>query len=360
MAVNLTVHDTQKLLLAIQELHALHDLSSFGSRTLAIVNQLVESDVPLFALTNLHTRAISYTFLPDFPGFTAEMEQIPRRYWQEHPIVQNMPITLSGAYKISDFITPAEFQRLEGLCHQFLRQIDCKDQMTLFLPPSKHGIPSQTSEAIVTLALNRHDRTFTERDRTLLNLLRPHLFQAYCNAQHYEQLTSITHCLGIVVLNTIGQVQFMTSLAVEYLHRYFTHTSHSLPDLLSAWVRHQIQKSSMLHSIHPLHIEQENKRLMIRLILDQPGARYLLLLEEQTVSPPPLHLLGLSAREAQVLLCVMHGKDNQAIAHDLEIHSSTVRKHLESIYRKLNVQSRTEAIAQVLERLGMLNVPPSL
>ncbi|MBD1846241.1 helix-turn-helix transcriptional regulator [Cyanobacteria bacterium FACHB-63] len=140
---------------------------------------------------------------------------------------------------------------------------------------------------------------------------------------------------------------------------YFTHTSHSLPDLLSAWVRHQIQKSSVLHPIHPLHIEQENKRLMIRLIIDQPGARYLLLLEEQTVSPPPLHLLGLSAREAQVLLCVMHGKDNQAIAHDLEIHSSAVRKHLENIHRKLDVQSRTEAIAQVLERLEMLNVLPS-
>jgi NarL family two-component system response regulator YdfI len=54
----------------------------------------------------------------------------------------------------------------------------------------------------------------------------------------------------------------------------------------------------------------------------------------------------------------MQGKDNKAIAIQLSVSQSTVRKHLESIYHKLGVQSRAEAIAQVLEKLGVFNPLP--
>jgi DNA-binding CsgD family transcriptional regulator len=37
------------------------------------------------------------------------------------------------------------------------------------------------------------------------------------------------------------------------------------------------------------------------------------------------------------------------------VQTSTIRKHLENIYLKFGVGSRTEAIAQALEKLGMLN-----
>jgi len=83
------------------------------------------------------------------------------------------------------------------------------------------------------------------------------------------------------------------------------------------------------------------------------------LLEEQTLSLfKALELLGLSQRETEVLFCVIQGKDNKAIAKALGLQISTVRKHQESIYRKLGVQSRTEAIAQALGKLGYLNSPP--
>jgi DNA-binding CsgD family transcriptional regulator len=53
----------------------------------------------------------------------------------------------------------------------------------------------------------------------------------------------------------------------------------------------------------------------------------------------------LSQRETEVLFWVMQGKDNKAIATQMSMGKSTIGKHLESIYRKLGVQSRTEAIA---------------
>lgn len=114
----LTSQDTQMLLHGIQELYTLHDLSSFGVKALEVVNSLVPSDIPEFHLTNARSHAVSRAFLPGYPGFTPEMEQVARRHWREHPIVQNMPLTLSGAYKISDFMTARQFHQLEGLAYK--------------------------------------------------------------------------------------------------------------------------------------------------------------------------------------------------------------------------------------------------
>lgn len=54
-------------------------------------------------------------------------------------------------------------------------------------------------------------------------------------------------------------------------------------------------------------------------------------------------LVELTNREIEVLYHLATGKTNYAIAQALEISEKTVEKHLDAIYRKLNVRSRTEA-----------------
>jgi DNA-binding NarL/FixJ family response regulator len=51
----------------------------------------------------------------------------------------------------------------------------------------------------------------------------------------------------------------------------------------------------------------------------------------------------LTEREIQVLRLTSQGKTNNGIAYALGISEKTVEKHLDSIYRKLDVRSRTEA-----------------
>jgi DNA-binding NarL/FixJ family response regulator len=46
------------------------------------------------------------------------------------------------------------------------------------------------------------------------------------------------------------------------------------------------------------------------------------------------------------------GHTNRQIARDLGVSEGTVRKHLENIYRRLEVQSRTEAIAAMASQLA--------
>jgi DNA-binding CsgD family transcriptional regulator len=351
--------DIQKFNSIVQKLYSLNDFENFGVQAIAIMDQLVPSDIPSFHEINLSTSQISDTFLPSFPGFTPAMKKAQYQSFGEHPVIQKIPMTLEGAYKISDFINQQELHQCEGLYQQYLKPIGMEDHMTLCLPPT--NIIFQESASFMAVALYRTQCNFTECDRLLLNLLRPHLFQAYCNTQKYHQLQKSLNQLGLIVLNTQPQVQSITNQAAMLLGKYFNSVSsyQGIPDLLWSWVKHQINNintsTSLLAPALPLKIQQANKQLIIRLISEQHHNQYLILLEEQSVSLlDNLSLLGLSAKETEVLGCIMQGQDNRAIAGQLSIGISTVRKHLESIYSKLGVNSRTEAIAHALSKLGIL------
>lgn len=81
----------------------------------------------------------------------------------------------------------------------------------------------------------------------------------------------------------------------------------------------------------------------------------------KTVIPPAIaaklveRLPGdeLSAREVEVLRLLAEGKPNKLIGAALSISEVTVKSHVQSIFKKLNVLSRTEVIA-VATRRGLL------
>ena len=60
---------------------------------------------------------------------------------------------------------------------------------------------------------------------------------------------------------------------------------------------------------------------------------------------PPL-VDPLSERELEVLRLLAEGRSNRGIASQLVIAVSTVKSHINSIYGKLQVESRTQAIAR--------------
>jgi DNA-binding CsgD family transcriptional regulator len=64
--------------------------------------------------------------------------------------------------------------------------------------------------------------------------------------------------------------------------------------------------------------------------------------------------LGLTPRQAEVIHLMMKGKETSSIALDLGCREATVRKHLENLYRRLGVQTRTAAIAHILGEIGVV------
>jgi DNA-binding CsgD family transcriptional regulator len=57
---------------------------------------------------------------------------------------------------------------------------------------------------------------------------------------------------------------------------------------------------------------------------------------------------GLTAREGEVLALLARGRSNRELASTLFLSPGTVRKHLEHIYAKLGVSTRTQAVAHAL------------
>ncbi|HEX6030306.1 MAG TPA: LuxR C-terminal-related transcriptional regulator [Tepidiformaceae bacterium] len=61
---------------------------------------------------------------------------------------------------------------------------------------------------------------------------------------------------------------------------------------------------------------------------------------------------GLSPREIDVMQLVAAGKANKEIARELGIAVTTVKHHIEAIFRKYGVCTRTAAVVEWLRRRG--------
>lgn len=62
--------------------------------------------------------------------------------------------------------------------------------------------------------------------------------------------------------------------------------------------------------------------------------------------------LGLSPRQLDVLKLLINGKSNKVICRELDLSESTVKTHLAAIFRRLDVNSRTQAVVAAA-RLGL-------
>jgi DNA-binding NarL/FixJ family response regulator len=82
------------------------------------------------------------------------------------------------------------------------------------------------------------------------------------------------------------------------------------------------------------------------------GERYLCGNAAQRVAES-LTETSLSARENEVLLLVAQGFANKSIASTLEISTGTVKQHVKSLMRKLDVRTRTQA-AMLASRRGLI------
>lgn len=74
-----------------------------------------------------------------------------------------------------------------------------------------------------------------------------------------------------------------------------------------------------------------------------PEAAARLMREVRTPEGPEALTEPLTEREAEVLRLLARGKANKQIAHELFVATSTIKTHVNNLYRKLGVSSRTQA-----------------
>jgi len=257
--------------------------------------------------------------------------------------------------KMSDFLTRRKFHSV-GLYTDFYRRVGVEHQMALMLPAAP--------PLVIGIALNRGRPDFTEHERLLLNLIRPHLVQAYENAtavttmveESAAAMNAIEHFgRGVIVLTRGGRVMLISTVADQLFAKYFgSRRTGGLPDPIKRWMEHHYSLLASMKPPVPLIVNNRGEeRLVVRMLPDCD--QVLLHLTEQvtTICPKALQAQGLTTREAEVLAWVARGKTNSEVATILSVRLRTVKKHMERIFQKLGVESRTAAAVRFWESHGL-------
>lgn len=124
-----------------------------------------------------------------------------------------------------------------------------------------------------------------------------------------------------------------------------------LPLAVRHWLERVVADDGM--GATPLELHQGDSRVVLSFARCK-GDHYFLLVREDSlkVSAERLQTLGLTEREAEVMVWICEGKKNAEIALILGVTLHTVNRHTEHIFKKLGVDNRQKAIKVALERLG--------
>lgn len=174
----------------------------------------------------------------------------------------------------------------------------------------------------------------------------------------------------ITVRESDGRLMWQTPLARELLQRYCGTTAPDTPPAVLQWLRRHLQDARAQREPPRLTLDHGPRRLTFRLhqrVGDQDGADAIeasgeggdwLIVMQETSDASVLEAMGqafgLTAREAEVLYWVAKGKINRDIGDILGASPATVKKHLERIYAKLGVETRTAAAAMAINRVPLL------
>jgi DNA-binding CsgD family transcriptional regulator len=247
----------------------------------------------------------------------------------ENPLLRH--IWQGGAVKISDFFTRRELHRtcIYNLC---FKPYDCEDVLAVRLRIRRRARPKQ-------FIFDRGGCDFSERDRAVLDLLNPYLVQLHRVSDSRRRLRAALAIhestrTAVVLLEEDDRVSFASTLAGELLDRYFGAMTVHLPDPLASW----LQERRRATTGEPLTIKAGDRSLVVDLVDEA------LLLEERQCVP------RLTARERDIIDLVTEGRTNAEIAERLWVSHATVKKHLDNIYAKLGVHTRTAAAAAIREQ----------
>jgi DNA-binding CsgD family transcriptional regulator len=310
----------------------------FPSRLLDVLRGLVPSDFVAYSeLEERGRRVVAYEACArgrEIDASQPDQELLPA-FWQflhEHPVCAYQARTGDlTAHKFSDFVTRGQWHRL-GIYAEYFRFYGVEERLVV-------GFPTPPSHSKVVALDRGGDRDFGERDRLVLNLLRPHLIALERAARERRLAAALLLAperAGLVVLHSSDQIDFATPAAARLLARYFGSVVDGLlPEPVRAWLHHDSKRLNgngvPALATAPLSLRRGDRRLIIR------RAGHTLLLDEEIAT--------LTRREREIIDQLAEGRTNAEIAERLTLAPTTVRKHLENIYAKLGVKTRTAAIA---------------
>ena len=159
---------------------------------------------------------------------------------------------------------------------------------------------------------------------------------------------------------------WQTPLARRLMHDYFGAAPAQIPEQVLEWLRAESSLAANGREPRPLPVSRPadgGTRQLVFALQQRTGDDDLLIVmrevSDAAIVDAMVQAFRLTLREAEVLYWVAKGKTNRDIGDILGSSPATVKKHLERVYVKLGVETRTAAAAVAATRLRQLNLAMS-
>jgi DNA-binding CsgD family transcriptional regulator len=280
-------------------------------------------------------------------------------HFRAHPLVRFHGAHPGGpTRRISDCLAMGAF-RHSALYADYYRRIGIDYVMALPLWIDR--------DYVVSVVFNRRLSDFNDRERDLLDIVRQPLAALYRKLVAQEEAGVAMGGIATLAaqggwhlarITFAGRVLDAAAPALDILRRFFPHEpigrEQRLPAALAQWLSLSrswgLERPAVRQGRHFTSARQGAK-LTVHVVPDPSDgtAGYLLMKAERVATTTAqLAALPVSGREREVLALVADGKTNAEIASVLAISPRTVQKHLEHVFQKLGVETRTAAAVSAL------------
>ena len=309
---------------------------SFSPSTMRRLRDLARADDIVFSeLDRVRQRTLKFTTIVGTQSFDeVDESRGAGTYWdlrRWHPVCAYHERTRDWrALRVCDFMSRRKLLR-SRLYADWFRPQGIATEMTA-------GLDAPNWHTKVFL-FRRVSGDFSERDRTVIDVLRPLLARLYEATRSRQRLADALRLVGdrdaaggvaVVLLDSAGRPDFVSGPARTLFARL-----GARPGRLPPAVEAKLNERLRLDLGNPTVVSWQGVEVVVR----RSGEA--LLFEERLVLPT------LTRRERQILELVAAGRTNAQVAEELLISPGTVRRHLENAFAKLRVHTRTEAVAHI-------------
>jgi len=355
----LTAQKMRQLLVFIEQINLSCESEALTQQLLSALTTLIPGDYVSLNIFNRNLEMEDAAWNPVDQCIPAEEQAaILDEHVSEHPFT---PIAVQDwqlpATCMSDVFSQRKL-RQTGLYNELYRPLGIEYQLGV-------GVPTSDNKLLV-IAHSRDYRDFNKSEKQLLQVAGCHIHNRLEFANKQMQLSrhlkllldfNSTESQGLVILSGDNREQWVNQYAHELIAHYFPHESSNstkLPSELRAWLKQQQENLDQIQELQPFIIRSESKELHIDLLeVGSTEVGKLLRMEERYRGLPTVvcERFDLTPRESEVLEWVIKGKTNIEIGMLLSIRHTTIKKHLEHIYNKLDVYNRTAAVGKVQQAI---------
>ena len=350
MLVALKEKDYQRLLAFVSTINALGDFDeqNFPGQLVSSLSNLIQADSVSYNHFAADFTIKQCVWSPEDPVMpNSKQTAVLQSLIEHHPLAGYFQRSgFSPSIKLSDQCSQKAF-RENALYRELYRPLGVEYQL--------YGALSLDDQDLLVIAYNLGHKDFSLRQKTLLHAAMPHINHCMENRrlwQHYELVNKVLEDSqfdsrrGVCLLNSRYQMIWQSALFEEYYRRYFglSQSKQLADDIMRIIKSDDTYKNKVrlnakdMTSYIDVSVQNLKHPSVYVVYMDEVRNEFSAMIEHYELSP----------RECEVLQYISMGGTNAHIAMQLHIADSTVKKHVENIFRKIGVENRVQAI-------GLLN-----